>query len=147
MGQADVDLGAHLQQLPDIHLPDVVDRRNVIPVVRQPFIVRLPVVVTFPDARHAGDSERSKADDVGCPHEVDVGGHPTAVVELGKMIAGLMIASNEQCQVRSSTGTTVVLVKITDLLELVGNRKTSRIIGVTQSLVWSVNIELVWDGT
>ena len=61
------------------------------------------------------------------------------------MIAGLMIASDEQCQVRSSTGTTVVLVKITDLLELIRNRKTSRIIGVTQGLVWSVNIELVWN--
>lgn len=63
------------------------------------------------------------------------------------MIARLMIAPDEQCQIGSNTFAAVVLMKITDLLELVGNRKTSRIIGITQGLVWSVNIELVWNGT
>lgn len=41
-----------------------------------------------------------------------------------------MIASDEQRQIGSGTGTTVVLMKIADLLELIGNRKTSRIIGI-----------------
>jgi hypothetical protein len=48
-----------------------------------------------------------------------------------------MIAPNEQRQIGSSTVAAVVLMKITYLLELVGDRKTSRIIGITQSLVWS----------
>lgn len=135
MGETDVDLGAHLQQLADIQLPDMVDGRNVISVVWQSFVVGLPVVVTLPDARHPRDSERSKADDVGCTHEVDVGGHPTAVIELGEVIARLMVATDEQCQIGSNTATTVVLMKIADLLELVWNRETSRIIGITQSLV------------
>ena len=131
MGQADVDLGAYLQQLADIQLPDMVDGRNVISVVGQAFVVGLPVVVALPDARHSRDSERSKANDVRGTHEVDVGGHPTAIVELRKMITRLMIAPNEQCQIGSSTIATVVLVKIADLLELVGDRETSRIIGIT----------------
>lgn len=42
-----------------------------------------------------------------------------------------MIAPNKQCQIGSSTVATVVLMKITDLLELVGDRETSRIIGIT----------------
>jgi hypothetical protein len=64
-------------------------------VVWQSLKVRLSIVVSLPDAGKASDAKRSKTDDVGGSKVVDVRGNPTAVVKLEQVIAGFMVASDE----------------------------------------------------
>jgi hypothetical protein len=93
--ETDIDLGANLKQFANVELTHMIDRLDIIFVVRKTLKVWFAVVVPLPDTRHAGDAKRAKADSVGRAKEVDVGCNPTAVVEFEQMVAGLMISSDE----------------------------------------------------
>ena len=49
VADTNIYLGSDLHQLPDFHLTDVIDASDIILVVRETFMVRLVVIVAFPD--------------------------------------------------------------------------------------------------
>ena len=54
----------------------------------------LLVVTTIENARHASNPDAPKLDHPSLTKVVDVGSHPTSVVELPKIVHGFVIASN-----------------------------------------------------
>lgn len=85
-------------------------------IVWQSLVVRLSVVIAFPDAGHAANPDRAKANDV-CRTEIeDIVGDPSAVVQLEEIIARLVIAATEEGQEGSNSLTAVVLVEIANFL-------------------------------
>ena len=109
---ADVDLGAQLQQLADVQLPDVIEALDLVLVEGQALVVGFAVVEALPDAAHAGDAQRAQTEDVGGAHVVDVRSDPAAVVELPKVRRRLMVAGHEDGQVGGGAGAAVVLVEV-----------------------------------
>lgn len=82
MTQPNIYLLSQKKQLPYIDLSDVVEALDVILIEGQSLDVRLVIVKAFPDATHASNTNRSKAEDVGEAEIVDVWCHPATVVEL-----------------------------------------------------------------
>jgi hypothetical protein len=50
MRQTEIHLGAKLKELSHIEFANVIDRVNVVPIVRETLEVRLPIIVPFPDS-------------------------------------------------------------------------------------------------
>lgn len=115
MTQANIDLCLHQEEFADVDFSDMIKRPYVIFAEWKPLMVRLTIVKAFPDARHAGNAKWPQAKDVGGTHVVDIGRNPAAVVELPEMRARLVIASNEDCEVRRSASARIVLRKVAQM--------------------------------
>jgi hypothetical protein len=134
VGQTDVDLSANLEKLANIEFADMEDGVEVFRAIWNSLMVGLAVVVPFPDARHAGDTERAIANDIRSTEIVDVVSDPTTVVELKQVVACLVVATTEDGQERCQTLTTVVLVVVSHFAKFGGNGETRRIVGISEGL-------------
>jgi hypothetical protein len=134
MRESDIHWVADLHELANIQLSNMIHAMEVIRVVWKTFKMRLSEVIALPDARHGRNSQWTKANNIGCTKIVDVGGRPSAVVELEHVIARLMVATAKDCQVRGDALTTVEFVKVPHGLPLCRNRDASSIVGISKSL-------------
>ncbi len=107
-----VNLRAKRQQFSNIQFPNMIYASDLFPIVGKSFVVRSAVVVAFPDSRQAGNSEWPEANDIGSTEVVDIWRNPAAVVELEKVIAGFVVAPNEDCQIRCCSRPAVVFMKV-----------------------------------
>jgi len=101
--------------------------------------VRLAVVVALPDARKRGDSKRPKSENISCTHVVNVGSDPTTVVQLEQVVAGFVIASNEDGQERSLSCAAVIFMIVGHLTIFWGHRCDIQIIFVSSGLAGGEN--------
>ena len=69
------------------------------------------VVVGLEDAACAGDSEASEVDGAGGAEVVDVGGDPAAVVEFPEVVAGLVVAADDEGEYGCESVARVVAVE------------------------------------
>jgi hypothetical protein len=76
--------------------------------------MRFSVVMTFPNSREAGDTEWATADNIGSAQIVNVWCNPASIVRLKQIVAGLMVATDEDSQVGSNPFSTVILMEITN---------------------------------
>lgn len=100
MANANVYLGANVQEFTDVVFTDVVNGTNIVPVVWKAFTVRFAIIGIFEDARQTCNTERSVTNDVRGPQVIDIWSQPTAVVQLKEIVRSFMIAADNQCQNR-----------------------------------------------
>lgn len=94
----------------------------------------LSVVVSFPDPRHAGDTQWTAANDVDGIQIANVRCYPSAIVGLREVIASLMISADEERQEWSSSLPAMLFVEISKLFVLLGHCHAGEIVRVANSL-------------
>jgi hypothetical protein len=101
---------------------------DIIPVVRQPLKMGLPIIIAFPNTRQAYNTKRATAKNIGGSQIVNIRSSPPAVIKFEEMIASFMIAADKHSQIWCHTRATVVLVVITYLPVLLRNRHATQVI-------------------
>lgn len=119
---------------------------SVTSVEGQFLVMGLPVVPSLPDATQTSDPQRAQPQYVGCTHIVNVGRDPATVVQLGQVGGGLVIAPNEDGQVRGLAGAAVVLVEVTESAVLGGYGHDLDVVAVANSLEIAADDEQVDAG-
>ncbi len=112
VAEAEVDGRSNLQQLAHIDLTNMVGALAVVGCQRQPLVVGLAIVVAFPDAGQARNPEWSAPDEVGGTQVVDVGCDPASVVQLEEVVARLVVAADEDGEIRCPALAGVVGMKL-----------------------------------
>lgn len=161
-----VDGPARLVQLEGVVSTHVVHGLDVGERVRQTLVVQTQVVARVIDAREAADAKAAEVEDRGGAEVVDVGGGPAAVVavrgvsgrergregrkgggvQLPQMAAGLVVPTNKDRQVRSTSLAGVVLVEIADCAVLGGTGHDVQVLHVAHGLEVSTDDEEVHAG-
>ena len=100
------------QSLPkDIHISDVVSRPRSVVIIGRLFVVSMKIVVSLVDAREPSDPDAAHLDDSSIAEIEDVWSHPAPVGELLQVVAGLVVAADEDCEDRSDGLSVIILVE------------------------------------
>jgi hypothetical protein len=112
----------------------VIKRLDIIVAEGESFMMGFAVVEALPDARHAGNAEGPKTEDICGAHVIDVGGHPAPVEEFPEMGARLVVPAHEEGEIRSGAGARVVVGEVTEMAILDRAGHDAEICGIPHGL-------------
>ena len=106
------DLITQIRFLPkDIHVSDVVSRPRCVVIIGRLFVVSMKIVVTLVDTRESSDPDTVHLDDSRIAEIENVGRHPATIGQLLEVVAGLVVAADEDCEDRGDGLPAVILVE------------------------------------
>lgn len=106
----------------------------------------LTVIVAFPDAAHRCNPEGAEPQHIRRSHVVDVGSDPAAVVEFEEVVAGFMVASDEDGEVGCHALAGVVFVEVAHLAILRWHAHTVEVVGIAYRLEVAADYEKIDTG-